>query len=241
MWPSRTCSQVAVWRFQTRTVVSSEALSARVPSGCTATAFTPPVWPSRTCSQVAVWRFQTRTVSSSEALSARVPSGCTATLRTVSVCPSEIVRDRGRVAVAVGLPGGRRRRGLGPAGEHELLELAVAATAPVDREELRERSGRGRVVEAQGDEAAVAVERVAEAEGLALDRGPVGAERVLGHAQHEHRRALEAVLDPARRSSRLAGAPSRRARRAGRGRAGGPPNPRRRACRASCSSGTRRA
>jgi hypothetical protein len=96
---------------------------------------------------------------------------------------------RGRVA------GSRRGRRL--AREHELVDLLVTACAPVDREERGQRRARFRVVQAQWDEATLAVRGVAEAERLALRRRPVRAERVLGHAEHEHRGALEALVDPA--------------------------------------------
>ncbi|HEX8071310.1 MAG TPA: hypothetical protein VF546_15245 [Pyrinomonadaceae bacterium] len=53
----------------------------------------------------------------------------------------------------------------------------------------------GGVVEAEGDEAAVFVEGVAEAEGVAFEVRPVGAEGVGGHAEDEDAGVFEAVFD----------------------------------------------
>jgi hypothetical protein len=53
----------------------------------------------------------------------------------------------------------------------------------------------GGVVKAQGDEAAVFVEGVAEAEGLAFEVRPVGAEGVGGHAEEEDAGVFEALFD----------------------------------------------
>ncbi len=57
--------------------------------------------------------------------------------------------------------------------------------APVDVEELREGARGGGVVEAQGEEAAVFVQGIAESEGVGFELGSVGAEGVGGHAEDE--------------------------------------------------------
>src|SRR5271166_3906235 len=75
-------------RSQSRSVRSTEAETARRPSGVTATALTQFVWPS---SGRIVWplsRSQSRSVRSSEAETARRPSGVTATALTQFVWPS---------------------------------------------------------------------------------------------------------------------------------------------------------
>ena len=79
--------------------------------------------------------------------------------------------------------------------EFDVFPFAVVRE-PVDIKELGEGAAEGSVVEAEGDEAALFVEGVAEAEGLGLKRRPVGAEGVGGHAEEEDAGVFEPFLDP---------------------------------------------
>lgn len=60
--------------------------------------------------------------------------------------------------------------------------------------ELRQGADWG-IVEPQGDEAMLLVQRVAKAERLALQLRPVRAERIDGHAEHQHARLLQPFLN----------------------------------------------
>ena len=70
-----------------------------------------------------------------------------------------------------------------------------APRPPVDIEELPQRAFDGRVIQAEGDEAAFLVHRVAEAEGAGFELRPVGAECVGGHAEDEYAGMFEPFFD----------------------------------------------
>jgi len=111
-------------KSQSRSVWSSEAETARRPSGVTATVLTEFVWPS---TDRIVWplsKSQSRSVRSSEPETARRPSGVTATAQTQSVCP----RASGSFgcspnprAAAFGPPKPRRHGGRRALFEHRRL------------------------------------------------------------------------------------------------------------------------
>ena len=71
---------------QTRAVLSSEAVTTRLPSGLNAAELTSAVCPWREASLAGVG-VQTRAVVSPEAVTTRLPSGLNAARRTYAVCP----------------------------------------------------------------------------------------------------------------------------------------------------------
>ena len=66
---------------------------------------------------------------------------------------------------------------------------------PIDIHELCQSGLERGIVEAEGDEAAVFVEGVAEAEGVGFELGPVGAEGGGRHAEDEDAGVFQAVFD----------------------------------------------
>src|ERR1019366_8637349 len=64
--------------------------------------------------------------------------------------------------------------------------LAAVRRQPTDVQKLRQRAFGGGIVEAQGNEAALLVQRVAKAVCAGFQLCPVGTERVSRHAEHEH-------------------------------------------------------
>jgi hypothetical protein len=68
-------------------VLSSDAVTTRLPSGLKAALFTVRVWPLRTAASVPVSASHSRAVLSSDAVTTRLPSGLKAALCTEFVCP----------------------------------------------------------------------------------------------------------------------------------------------------------
>ncbi len=85
------------------------------------------------------------------------------------------------------------------AGVQELgVFLLAKCRPPVQVQELRQRAPDRRVVEPQRDEPALLVQRVAKPERASLQLCPVRPERLRRHAEHQHARVLQALLDPGR-------------------------------------------
>ena len=76
--------------------------------------------------------------------------------------------------------------------------MSAISREPVDVNGLRQGAFDGGVVEAQGKEAALLVQRVAKAEHAGFQLRPVRAERIGRHAEHQHARALQPFLDHTR-------------------------------------------
>ena len=60
---------------------------------------------------------------------------------------------------------------------------------------MRQGAFDGGVVEPQGNEAAIVIQRIAKAKRASLQLRPVGAERMGRHAEHEHAGVLQTGLD----------------------------------------------
>src|SRR5207253_1138009 len=89
-WPSWLTAKGASWpvtALHTFTVLSSEPLARRVPSGLKATLLTPAVCPLSMRVSWPVAASHIFTVPSPEPLARRLPSGLKATLLTPAVCP----------------------------------------------------------------------------------------------------------------------------------------------------------
>ncbi len=90
----------------------------------------------------------------------------------------------------------RCRRFLRAAGFEEFGILLLARLRqPVDGEELRQRACDFGLVEPQGDEAALSVERVAVTKRVAFELRPIRAERIGRQAQHQDARMFQPVFD----------------------------------------------
>ena len=82
------------------------------------------------------------------------------------------------------------------AGIEELHILLLAVLLePANVEKLRQGTFDGGLVELQGNEAVLLVQRVAKPKRLAFQHRLVGAERLRRHAEHEHAGVLQPCLD----------------------------------------------
>jgi hypothetical protein len=88
----------------------------------------------------------------------------------------------------------RFRRRLARLDELHIIQLTFRR-APVDVKELRQGAFDGGVVEPQGNEAALPIQRVAKPERAGLQLRPVRLERLGRHAEHQHARVLQPFLD----------------------------------------------
>src|ERR1019366_333138 len=88
-----------------------------------------------------------------------------------------------------------RCRGSAASSEELRIFLAAVRRQPTDVQKLRQRAFGGGIVEAQGNEAALLVQRVAKAVCAGFQLCPVGTERVSRHAEPELTGVLPPFLD----------------------------------------------
>ena len=89
----------------------------------------------------------------------------------------------------------RQRCGTGLQSGQQLLPRAVRLGPPVDVFQTPQRGGDLAIVQPQRQEAAVVIAGIAERGRVPFQPHPLGLERGFGHAQHQHARPLQSLLD----------------------------------------------